>query len=120
MAVSENMAKPIGIFESVMRLIRKPEGVTSQSEEIAIIEPKIQHEPIKGLAQEWAEQTGNPNPIAWRSRVGTKLPLSDGRILLESGKVIKVDENKKVSLIGENGEKSLGITVYELTPEHLE
>lgn len=115
------LERRIGLIDGFLKLFKGREPTLPQvlpSAE-AVIEPEIPQEIRKGLAQEWSEETGNPNPISWRSRIGAVLPLKDGQILLNSGKIIRVHDDSKVSLMSKDGERPLGVTVYQLTQEHL-
>lgn len=115
------LERRIGLINGFLELFKRGERILPQVLPSAetVIEPEIPQEINKGLAQEWSEETGNPNPISWRSRIGAVLPLKDGQILLSSGKIIRIHDDSRVSLVRKDGEKPLGVTVYQLTQEHL-
>ncbi len=76
----------------------------------------------KNYIQNWIKEDPEKrqNPFSLRSRIGQTMPLGDNKILIKkTGAVIETDENRKVSLVGKDGTKPLGITLYQLNLTHL-
>lgn len=88
---------------------------------VEVVEASSAPQEIKSPLQLWTEKT-HSNPFSLKSRVGPTAPIERGRVVIrESGQMIEIDgDSKKVSLVGKDGKRPLGVTIYELSRKDLE